>query len=705
MYSARSVPSSLEANTATSVLRGAARSVATWAVLIAVAIDLLAAVCEPAFVVLRGGPFRAGLATAVAAMGLSVVVAIGAAVPLAAVHALVGALARLPRPWRHAWPLPIVLAAWVLVITTVPHVFLHALSVQAGQWILVAVLTAGALVATGVARVRDWRVRTSLSALLTLATLVLNAKLPYTFTNEPRDILWTCTVLLFAAGFHPLRVRAARWPYERVSRGMAALFVVSVPLVALAPLLCHDWRTFAQNGARFAPRLARFCRMAIDFDADGFSPVVWGTDCNDADPAINPAMRERRDGVDHNCNGKRLGATSTDAERGLALPVGSPDAAPGEIDRVVLVTIDCLRADAFTPEVTPSMVRLAGRGVRFTRMYSQGGRTAMSLPYVLRGDVEAPSVAQILGGEGVTTTAVFGYRHSTLESNVFDGFQRVVRPDLIDHRIRAPALTDAALEDLRDPAHARAHFLWVHYFDAHGPRARRVLPADVPVFAPIRGERDAEDSALYLSELNLVDRHVGRLVDGISQMDHPERTLVIVTNDHGEGFGRHGVYAHGVSAFEAIVHAPGLMLAPGTVAGAYEHVVAQRDIAATVLGAFGLVGKHPEIERFGRSWLRVRGAPDGRGVRALRADPLHEFVVSYVTTRPFDRWADAPMASVVDDHGKLSVSYVDGIVRLYDLDADPAEDNDLASSRTADVARYREELETFRDIDAPPPSP
>ena len=293
----------------------------------------------------------------------------------------------------------------------------------------------------------------------------------------------------------------------------------------------------------------------------------------------------------------------------------------------------------------------------------------------------------------MSTTALFGYRHSTLEGNVFDGFQVLKRPDLVDHRIRAPELTDLALADLRDPAHAHRHFLWVHYFDAHGPRTARVLPPDTPTFPPMDGETD-DDSALYLSELSYLDKHVGRLVDGIEQIDEGlGRTLLIVTNDHGEGFGRHGVFEHGVSAFEAITHSPGIMLAPSIAPGLYTHVASQRDIAATVLGAFGLVARHPEIETFARSWLRLRDAPK---------DPLHDFVVSYETTSPFEHWFDAPMASIVDDHGKLSVSYVDGVVRFYDLDDDPGEDHEIAGHRPTDAARYRDELEVFRDLDAPP---
>ena len=265
------------------------------------------------------------------------------------------------------------------------------------------------------------------------------------------------------------------------------------------------------------------------------------------------------------------------------------------------------------------------------------------------------------------------------------------RPDKVDHRIRAPELTDLALADLRAPEHARAHFLWVHYFDAHGPRASHVLPADVPMFRPMAGEKD-DESGLYLSELWFIDRQIGRLIDAIDQLGG--RTLLLVTNDHGEGFGRHGVYEHGISSFEQIIHAPGILVAPGIAPAVYPHVLAQRDIAATIAGAFGLVARSPAAE------IRTAGA--GCGSATPPRLPLHEFVVSYETTTPFEHWGDAPMASIVDDRGKLSASYVDGTVRFYRLDEDPDEMRELTTARPEEVARYREKLEMFRDIDAPP---
>ena len=680
---------------APSNLRDFVRSVSSWVLLFALSIDVLALVFEPFFLTRGGAPLRAAVAAALASVGLAFPFALAVAVPLAGVHALVRYIGGRRGFWKHLWPAPLLALGWLVVADLAPHKVIHSMSLLAGQLILAALFCTSLVVGTLITRLRRGRVRVALGLSITAFALGLNLFMSPVLTHEPRDLLWLCTVFCFASVFYPLRRQAVSWPHDRVSRALGLVATGSVACLLAAPLLSADWRTHASTGGRFAPRLARFARMVVDLDGDGFSAIAWGTDCDDSSPARSPAAPEHPDGQDRNCNGRTRPVSPTLAQRGLAPPAGDPDAARGEIDRVVVITIDCFRNDTLSAEYTPNLARLAERGLRFERLYSSGARTAMSLPFLLRGAIDAPTVAEILGRESVTTSALFGYRHSTIDGNVFDGFQTVKRPDKMDHRIRAPELTDLALEDLRDPAHAREHFLWVHYFDAHGPRTLRVLPPDVPTFPPMVGESDHE-SALYLSELNFIDRHVGRLIDGIEQLGGEAgltRTVLVVTNDHGEGFGKHGIFEHGVSAFEAITHAPGILVAPNVSPGSYAHVAAQRDIAATVLGSFGLVAKHPEIETFARSWLRLRAAPKA---------PLHQFVVTYETTSPFEHWGDAPMASVVDDRGKLSVSYVDGVTRLYRLDHDPNEDYELAATRPDEVARYRDELEVFRDIDSPP---
>jgi hypothetical protein len=673
-------------------LRGAIRDVSAWILLLALSIDALALVLEPLYLLHSGAPLRAGIADAFASVGLSIFFSIVVAVPVAIVHATAQGLGHLRRPFKYAWPAPLFVLAWGAVSCLVSHRVIHAYSILAGQLILAALLAASLLLATAVANIESPRLRTALGVGFSAAAFLVSLRLPGVLTNEPRDLLWFAGVASFAAIFDPLRRRAKTLHHEKVSRALGALLAGSTAILLLPHVTMPGWRSY--TGGHFAPRLARFSRMFVDLDGDGFSPVAWGTDCDDADVRRQPAMPERDDGGDWNCNGKHRSSAPTPAMRGLGPSVGEAELPPGAIDRVVFVTIDCFRYDAFRPDVMPNLTRLASRGLRLERLYAGGSRTALSLPFALRSTVRAPSIAETLGQEHVSTTALFGYRHSTLEGNVSEGFETFKRPVLVDHRIRAPELTDLALADLSDPSHAHQHFLWVHYFDAHGPRTRRVLPGDVPVFPPIAGELDA-DSALYLSELYFVDRQMGRLFDAVEALDPGlKRTLLIVSSDHGEGFGRHDVFEHGVSTYESIVHVPGVVVGPPFQPGSYAHVLSERDVPPTVLGAFGLLGKHPDIEAFGRSWLRLPAAEQA---------PLHDFVVVYSTTTPFERWSEAPLAAIVDDRAKLTVDYMDGVTHFFRLDRDPGEDHEASAESLEEVAEYRDRLETFRDLDTPLP--
>lgn len=686
------IPASPQASaTLSSTVRAVGQSVATWVILLALAIDLLALAIEPALLLCRGAPPLAAVAATCAAFGLSTVFSLAAAIPIASVYSLVRFAGRFPRPYSRVWPLPLVALAWGVAFCVAPDPFVRVNRnvASGGAFVLLALWL---ILATLVARFRNVGKRSVAALLLVAATVGLSFALPPSIHREPRDLLWLCTVVGLSALLYPLRRRLAAGSPARVARIFFGMFATSLALLLAAPAICPSWRVYAKDFGRFAERLSRFCRTLADFDGDGYSAAFGGMDCDDADPLRHPAMPERPDGRDRNCNGVTRPASPTPAQRGLAPEVGDPDAAPGEIDRVVLVTIDCFREDALSPRVTPHLAALAARGLTLTRLYSGGARTATSLPLLLRGAYSLPPVAELLGAAAASSTAVFAYRHPTIADNVFRGFGVIERPARDDVRWRAAEVTDRALEDLRDPANARSHFLWVHYFDAHGPRTTRVLPEDTLRFEPLRGE--SAESALYLSELSYVDREVGRLLDGIEQTRGAGATMIVVTGDHGEAFGRHNVYEHGKSAFEQVIHVPGILVAPGIAPGTYDHVVSHRDLAATILGAFGLVASNPRSELFGRSWLRLRAAS---------RSPLHDFVVTYSSSSHVQAWADAPLAVRTDDHAKLAVAYRDGIQRFYHLDSAAAETRDVTFDFPQEAARDRHELEVYRDIDSPPP--
>jgi hypothetical protein len=674
-----------------SALRNVGRSAASWTVLITVSMWLLS-LREPVVLLLHRVPFRAVCGTMLAAPGLSLVFAAMVAVPVAAVHSLVRFIGRGGKAYNLTWPLPLLGLAWIVVSDVTPHPLSVSMGLFESRMIVLALFGSLLVLATVVTRIRKNGARVLAGAALGAITFGLYVMLPPTVHREPRDMAWLSCVVGVAALLYPLRRRITAGSRERVARGFGVFAALSFAGLFLASQVSPNWRVYARDYGAFTERLGRFSRTLLDLDGDGYSAVFWGTDCNDLDPLRHPGMQEEANGQDRNCNGFTRPAAPTASQRGLAPAVGDPDLAAGSIDRVVLITIDCLRNDVVSPQVAPNLTRLASGGLTFTKLYAGGSRTATSLPLMLRGAYSLPPVADLLTAAHVSTSVVFGYRHPTIGGNVLHGFASVKRPDVNDHRFRATEVTDFALDDLRAPANASRHFLWVHYFDAHGPRTLRVLPPETPKFAPLPDEDP--DSALYLSQIAYIDKQVGRLLAGIAEIGRPDTTVIILSADHGEGFGLHAMYAHGESAFEQVVHVPGTLVAPGVAPGRYDHVASHRDIAATILGAFGLVASNPHIEDFGRSWMRLRTASTAM---------LHDFVITYSAAEQVQTWSVAPMMVRTDDHAKYAVAYRDGLQRLYHLDSRDGEWLDVAPWFPAEVSKDRAELEMYRDIDVSPP--
>ena len=197
----------------------------------------------------------------------------------------------------------------------------------------------------------------------------------------------------------------------------------------------------------------------------------------------------------------------------------------------------------------------------------------------------------------------------------------------------------------------RPWFLWLHYMDPHGaydppadarvfshaqverlpvyveselprtqpPHPPRVADYNVPAEArlPDGGVDVGVVRDLYDGEIRYADRELGRLLDALRAAGLLDRTLVVVTADHGESLGEHRYwFEHGMYPYEntcrvpLVVRTPRAPGAPPTV-GVREGEVSLVDLAPTLL-----------------DWLDVpplaRGAgngPRGRSRRALLDGP------------------------------------------------------------------------------------
>ena len=87
-----------------------------------------------------------------------------------------------------------------------------------------------------------------------------------------------------------------------------------------------------------------------------------------------------------------------------------------------------------------------------------------------------------------------------------------------------------------------------------------------------------------------MDDQLGRLFAAMDNLGSLKNTLIIITGDHGEQFGEHGLYDHGNSLYLALLHVPLLVIFPSHVpaGGHIQQAVSLRDLPATVVDLIGL---------------------------------------------------------------------------------------------------------------------
>jgi arylsulfatase A-like enzyme len=151
----------------------------------------------------------------------------------------------------------------------------------------------------------------------------------------------------------------------------------------------------------------------------------------------------------------------------------------------------------------------------------------------------------------------------------------------------ASDITDAAIRFL-DTAGSERFFLFLNYYDPHYPYA--APPPYDTMFLPEtgwrkttlsfvqdaieRGERTLAPEektfllAQYDGEIAYADAEVGRLLDVLSERGLLDAMLVIVTSDHGEFFGEHGLFQHERALYEEVLRVPLIVKAPGQKQGA-----------------------------------------------------------------------------------------------------------------------------------------
>ncbi len=250
----------------------------------------------------------------------------------------------------------------------------------------------------------------------------------------------------------------------------------------------------------------------------------------------------------------------------------------------------------------------------------------------------------------------------------------------------------------------RPWFAFLNYFDANGPYlppapfdTMYVGKPDPPVDRyweqlqraygppPLPVESLATRLDAYDGAITYLDLQVDALLRALADRGRLGSTIVVVTSDHGELFGEHGILGHRNNLYLPVLHVPLFFLSPGRVprGARVASLASLRDLPATLLQLARIPNPGFPGHSLAPLWTQAAGAV---------TDTLFA-VLDYHRLMP--KWPPAPvlkgsMRSVVLD----SLQYIlngDGSEELYHLGRDSWEIRNLVSlpDYRTDLARHR----------------
>ena len=362
---------------------------------------------------------------------------------------------------------------------------------------------------------------------------------------------------------------------------------------------------------------------------------------------------------------------------------------------VLLVTIDTLRPDrlsCYSPKYlqTPRIDGLAAKGVLFERAFAHDPETLPSHTNILLGmtslahgvsenskSIVAPeflTLAELLKSRGFATGAFVSAFTLDSRFGLNQGFEvyddhypaKALPGKRFSERGAAKTIA-AALQWLSVPK--GKWFCWVHLWDPHDPYA----PPE-PFLTQYRDDP-------YSGEVAYVDSQLGLLFGELEKRQLLDKTIIILTGDHGESLGEHGETYHGYFAYNTTLWVPLIISAPGVKAARVKDYVGHVDIFPTVCDMLGLE-KPASLQ--GDSLL-----PFLRG-KTRKARPIYfEALEAYLNRG----WA--PLRGVIENGKK----YIDSpIPELYDLENDFGEAKNLAAA--GNLPPYNKRLQEVMKLGA-----
>ncbi|PYS94798.1 MAG: hypothetical protein DMF50_11465, partial [Acidobacteria bacterium] len=312
---------------------------------------------------------------------------------------------------------------------------------------------------------------------------------------------------------------------------------------------------------------------------------------------------------------------------------------------VLLVVLDTARADRFSfdgyaRDTSPRLDSLAAEGILYLKAYTPAPWTLPAHASLFTGLYPSAHGADSghlrLDDDQVTLAELFqaaGYRTVGYTANPwigrdhhfdqgFETYDEVWRATGDQAADRGAALINSKVANwlewrAGDPdARSRPFFLFINYLEAHlaydppEPERSRFLPAaaNPAALERLRRFKHPEDvrfnlglttlngrdlallSDLYDGEIAYLDRRVGEVIDLLKRRGLLDRTVIVVTSDHGESIGEHRLVDHKLNVYDNLLRIPLLLRYPAAVRPGQrvQDVVMLQDLFPTLLALAGI---------------------------------------------------------------------------------------------------------------------
>jgi arylsulfatase A-like enzyme len=391
---------------------------------------------------------------------------------------------------------------------------------------------------------------------------------------------------------------------------------------------------------------------------------------------------------------------------------------------VILITMDAVRPDhlgcyGYERNTSPNIDKLASEGVLFKNAISRAPWTIDSIASIFTSlyhhnvRITKDKENNVITINGITDTTLAEVlkekNYSTasfvtaglLDPSVgFDkGFDTYVWNNLTDRS--ASTLTDAVMGWIGEN-YKKPFFLYLHYIDPHAPyespapyntlfvndsfynESSGTIPklledingvGGIPSFALLDNRTDiAYYISQYDGEIAYVDKNIGLLIDKLESLNLTNKTLIIVTADHGESMGEHDMYfTHDILLYDTLLKVPLVMKYPNRMKPKIVDIqVRSIDIAPTIFDFLN---------------IKINNTIDGVSLLPIIFEGANVSLEAYSRVAHYE-----PGASIRTNEWKFIYNTNSKIEELYDLKEDPGELNNIVDQKPEVAEKLKQKL-------------